>query len=77
MASFSEEQQNLLTEFVDEVLHEILPDLISVTDEIGNLNIPEETKLELVRCVRNLKKNAVYVAENFDTIDEQMAPYEG
>jgi hypothetical protein len=74
---FSKNQQDLLTEFVDDVLQDILPGLLDVTDEIGRHNLPEETMAELVRNVRRLKKAAVYVAENFDTIDEQMVPYEG
>jgi len=69
----SQEQARLVYEFWLDMLEDKVPSMVNLADRLMALNLPEDVEKELIRCVRGMRKGAIYVAENMNTIDEQLS----
>ena len=58
-------QQELLLSFHADTIVSV-GDLLNLADELEQVEMSIEQRIELVRIIRNLRKSAAYVAENLD-----------
>ncbi len=62
---FTESQQGLLFNFHADCLV-WTNDLLNLAHQLEQVEMPIEQRIELVRIIRNFRKGAAYVVENFD-----------